>query len=269
MRRLFLIAFCLFIGGNFASIARAQESLALDTPTRISGVDVVCTGIASNTRDDPSWAPYPLKIEVTGRNGQYLANVRIVIQRDGAQIVDLVCGGPWILARLDAGEYTVTATFGDATASGIADVPSTGQSRLVLWFPEADGAVSPQRGFEALDDPASPQEEMANVAPALRLDADNSAAGEANSAVTGVSGGAVLQVGAYRTEASADEAWQLFRAENSEMTGSLTSDIQEANLGERGVLYRLRIGPFEDADAANVVCNEIKARGGDCFSAAP
>ncbi len=61
----------------------------------------------------------------------------------------------------------------------------------------------------------------------------------------------------------------MFRAEYSDITAALLSDIQEADLGERGVWYRLRIGPFDDNGAANDVCNPLKAQGDDCFVAAP
>ncbi len=245
--------------------ASAQELLEYDTPTTVSGVEVACTGIATNTRDDPRWGPYPLKIEVTGPGGQYLANVRIVITRNDAQIVDLICDGPWILARLEPAEYIVAATFEGASTSARVDIPSTGQSRLVLWFPQAAGAVSRERalGIEAPDDPAPPGEENENAAPALRLGTDG---GEA---VSAVSGGAVLQVGSFRSEARANEGWQMFRAQYSEITANLVSNIQEADLGERGVWYRLRISPFDDNGAANDVCNLVKAQGGDCFAAAP
>jgi len=98
---------------------------------------------------------------------------------------------------------------------------------------------------------------------AMRLDTVNAEGSEAGS------GGAVVQVGSFRTEARASEAWQVFRAEHSEITATLVSDIQEADLGERGIWYRLRIGPFDDNGAANIVCNEIKTQGGNCFVAAP
>ncbi len=61
----------------------------------------------------------------------------------------------------------------------------------------------------------------------------------------------------------------MFRAQYSEITANLVSNIQEADLGERGVWYRLRISPFDDNGAANDVCNLVKAQGGDCFAAAP
>lgn len=88
-------------------------------------------------------------------------------------------------------------------------------------------------------------------------------------AVSAVSGGAVLQVGAYPSEELALEAWQNFRAQHPAITSGLTSDIQRADLGERGVWYRVRIGPFADEGSAVTACDRLKADGGSCFVAAP
>ena len=81
------------------------------------------------------------------------------------------------------------------------------------------------------------------------------------------SGNDVVQIGAYPTEALAEEAWTAFRAEHSEIAASLTNSIQIADLGEAGVWYRQRVGPFESESSAKQMCTRLKAEGGDCFLA--
>jgi len=88
-------------------------------------------------------------------------------------------------------------------------------------------------------------------------------------AVSALSGGAVLQIGAYRSNALAAQAWQEFLVEHRDLVGDLVNDIQEADLGASGVWHRLRIGPFDDRSAANALCAALKARGADCFVAVP
>ena len=39
-----------------------------------------------------------------------------------------------------------------------------------------------------------------------------------------------------------------------------------ADLGEKGIYYRVRVGPFNDGDAARL-CGDLKAAGGDCILA--
>ena len=89
------------------------------------------------------------------------------------------------------------------------------------------------------------------------------------SAVDAVSGGALLQIGAYRTNALAQGAWEVFRVEHREIVLDLASDIQAVNLGERGIWHRLRVGPYSDNDAANGACAILQARGAECFAVTP
>lgn len=126
--------------------AMAQaERLRFDTPTEINGIELVCTGIGREVREDPAWNAYALKVEVAGEQGQFLGNVEVSVQRDSESVVELVCGGPWVLAQLEPGAYTVTATFEGTSRSGAANVAPSGQTRLVLRIPAAAGAVSAER----------------------------------------------------------------------------------------------------------------------------
>jgi cell division septation protein DedD len=109
----------------------------------------------------------------------------------------------------------------------------------------------------------------APVAPAPQVAAPPPAAPPAPTVASAVSGGALLQVGAYPSEELAQEAWQNFRAQFPGVATGLSSDIQRADLGERGIWYRVRVGPFADESSAVTACDRLKADGGNCFVAAP
>jgi cell division septation protein DedD len=83
-----------------------------------------------------------------------------------------------------------------------------------------------------------------------------------------VSGAAVLQLGAFESQELANGAWAAVRARYPSVAG-LSPDVQRADLGAKGIVYRLRIGPFADRAAATDACVELKAAGGNCFVAAP
>lgn len=126
--------------------AMAQaERLRFDTPTELNGVEFVCTGIGREVRDDPAWNEYALKVEVAGEQGQFLGNVEFEIQRNGEIVVELICGGPWMLAQLETGTYNVTASFEGVSRSGTVNIVANDQTRLVFQIPVAAGAVSPER----------------------------------------------------------------------------------------------------------------------------
>ena len=127
------------------SAASAQERLPLDEPTdQGGGIQVVCTGIGSESRSDPRWTEYPLKVEVAGADGQFLGNVTVAFEREGQTLIRIGCGGPWVLARLSPGAYTVSASFEGRTVSEAVNVPPDGRGRVILRFPDAGGAVSPE-----------------------------------------------------------------------------------------------------------------------------
>lgn len=136
-------AAALLLATSAATIARA-ESLPYDIPTTVNGVEAVCTGIGSSDRYDTRWAAYPLKIEVVGAQGQYLGNAVTVIERAGERVAELSCSGPWILARLQPGAYKFTATYEGLSTTSEGYVPATGQGRVIMRFPEAGGAISPE-----------------------------------------------------------------------------------------------------------------------------
>ena len=87
----------------------------------------------------------------------------------------------------------------------------------------------------------------------------------ATAAATG--GAFVLQIGAYKSEADAAAAWKGYQTKHGALVSGMSSDVQKADLGDKGVRYRLRAGSFADKDAAAALCDRLKAEGGICFPA--
>ena len=79
-------------------------------------------------------------------------------------------------------------------------------------------------------------------------------------------GAAVLQIGAYKSQADADTAWKAYKARHA-LAGSYSEDVAKVDLGEKGTWYRLRMAGFADKDAATSTCAKLKADGGDCLLA--
>ena len=87
-------------------------------------------------------------------------------------------------------------------------------------------------------------------------------------ATAATAGGAyVLQIGAYKSESEANGAWKVMQTKHAGLLSSLSSNVQKADLGDKGVWYRLRAGAFADKDAATAFCDKLKAVGGICFPA--
>ena len=60
----------------------------------------------------------------------------------------------------------------------------------------------------------------------------------------------MLQIGAYKIQADADAAWKTYKAKHAALLSGYSDDVQQADLGEKGTWYRLRIGGFSDKEVA-------------------
>ena len=79
------------------------------------------------------------------------------------------------------------------------------------------------------------------------------------------SGGYVLQIGAYKSQGDADAAWKAYKGKHSALLSAYSDEVQQADLGEKGTWYRLRISGFADKDMASSLCDRLKADGGACI----
>ncbi len=90
-------------------------------------------------------------------------------------------------------------------------------------------------------------------------------AAAAPAAKPAASAGYVLQIGAYKSRADADTAWKVYKAKHAALLSAYSDDVQQADLGAKGIWYRLRISGFADKDMATSVCDRLKADGGVCI----
>ena len=79
------------------------------------------------------------------------------------------------------------------------------------------------------------------------------------------SGSYVLQIGAYKSQADADTAWTTYKTKHASLLAGYSPDVRQADLGEKGIWYRLRITGFPSKDVASALCDRLKADGGGCF----
>jgi cell division septation protein DedD len=81
------------------------------------------------------------------------------------------------------------------------------------------------------------------------------------------SGGYVVQIGAFKSQAEADAAWKTYRSRHAATLSSYAQDVKMVDLGAKGTWYRLRVGSFADKNAAAALCAKLTAEGGACFPA--
>lgn len=108
-------------------------------------------------------------------------------------------------------------------------------------------------------EPASAPEPEVAAAPAPAAPAPVAAAAPA-------SGGAfVVQIMALREEAEVRGAWAALQKKHSSVLGGQALDVERADLGDRGIFYRVRAVGYETRAAAISACEKLKAAGQDCM----
>ena len=75
----------------------------------------------------------------------------------------------------------------------------------------------------------------------------------------------MLQIGAYKSQAEADSAWTTYKAKHAALLSGASNNVQQADLGDKGTWYRLRVVGFPSKDVASAMCDRLKADGGNCF----
>ena len=88
-----------------ASAAPAfADPMAMDQPVQMNGLETVCTGVGE-TKDDPKWLAYPVRIEFSNGGAQYLSGATVRISHGSNPVATLDCPGAWVLLRGAPGAY--------------------------------------------------------------------------------------------------------------------------------------------------------------------
>ncbi len=72
-----------------------------------------------------------------------------------------------------------------------------------------------------------------------------------------------MQLASVRSDAEAREDWRRLSGHNHELLGSLTPSVVKVDLAEKGIYYRLRVGPFDEA-RAHSLCELLKSQNVGC-----
>lgn len=81
---------------------------------------------------------------------------------------------------------------------------------------------------------------------------------------SGSSAPAYVQLSSQRTPDAANRSLNEVKSRYADQLGGNELEVQQVDLGERGIFFRVRM-PAQSVENANSVCANIKASGGDCF----
>ncbi len=102
------------------------------------GIETACAGIGLDDRNDPRWAAYNVRVEVSNPRAEYLVGAVVEVRDAKGHVLTTIaqCDAPWVLLRMAPGAYVVEARLGELTRSARVAAPKAGQQRVVLQFPE-------------------------------------------------------------------------------------------------------------------------------------
>ena len=81
--------------------------------------------------------------------------------------------------------------------------------------------------------------------------------------------GYFVQLSAERGRDVAQRRFNILQRDHPGLLSDRSSVIKRADLGERGMFYRLYVGPFSNKDAAKNLCAALKRKGTDCLVRKP
>jgi hypothetical protein len=86
---------------------------------------------------------------------------------------------------------------------------------------------------------------------------------------TAAIGGWQVQLAASRAATAAKAEGERLKQKHSDVLGKMSVNIVRADLGSKGVFYRIRLGPAQDKDQARAVCAQLAKQGQGCLVIAP
>jgi hypothetical protein len=78
-----------------------------------------------------------------------------------------------------------------------------------------------------------------------------------------------IQLGSLRNKDAALVAWDSILKTNPGILEGLEPLVRQADLGDRGIFYRLQAGPLESSIVAIALCDALKAKNVDCLVISP
>jgi cell division protein FtsN len=77
--------------------------------------------------------------------------------------------------------------------------------------------------------------------------------------------GPYVQLGTLDSQEQAQQEWNRLKKKHKDLLGQLNPLIEQVDLGERGIHYRLRVGPYDKLANAQSAAKELTIRKVGCI----
>ena len=131
--------------------------------------------------------------------------------------------------------------------------------------PQAETATQAVAPLPEPEVAPEPEEPSAAPPPPPETPTPEAAEAAAPAAPAAATGSYMVQLASFRAIDDADKAWRKAIKNNGDLLSAFSARVVRADLGDQGVYYRLRVGPFAKREAAKTLCAKLKARSVDCI----
>ena len=121
--------------------------------------------------------------------------------------------------------------------------------------------VEPEPEVQAVEAPQAPSQQTDSQ----NSDPEPAPAQTLESMVAALSGDYLIQIAALRSEDAALDEWNRVSGNHPTLLGGFRPLIVQADLGERGIFYRLRAGPLANRSDAEQLCSALAAENVGCL----
>jgi len=138
-----MVATAAVVMAQMASAQAPPQRVPVDQSLVVAGVDVACTGIGKNAREDPRWKAYSVRVVFSNPAGDLVTDATLGISdAKGQPMLNVSCAAPWVLLKLQPGTYRMTARReapGVAASTAVIRAPASGQVVVNAIFRRSAG----------------------------------------------------------------------------------------------------------------------------------
>ncbi len=139
LNKKYLAFLCFILFNPFYAHAfeMGDPELIYEGPSGWQSIKYACTGVGES-RQDPRWEKYPLKLTFTASGTAYISSVEVKIKdQKGDLAFEAKCNSPWLVVNLKPGSYRVEATALEKYPQKASfKINSGSQTSQVIRFPE-------------------------------------------------------------------------------------------------------------------------------------
>lgn len=205
--------------------------------------------------DDPGGMQFPNKDKmifetIAGQSAEHPKVERIMPEaEEPVAVEENTQTASWVNDKLKEGEVKVEEVKSE-TKEAFAQKAAKDEKTVTI---EEDVVKSYRKEEELVVVKAEPEPVKKEVAPKV-VEAKPAAGGKM-----------MVQLGAYRSQSEANAGWEKISKKYDDLLSGYSHRVVRADLGAKGIYYRLRVPGFSSMDSARSFCKKLSAKGQACL----